>query len=232
MLLTPTLSVVVPCSKESFEAEVSSRSDLEVIWVDLKEAQSRAMRLNLGFHRSTGKVVLFHHPRSRLSKGAIDTLIDLAKKRDDLFWGGFTHAFDDSHPLLRFTSWYSNRVRARRGILYLDHCIFFERRLFQDLPDREIFEDTVLSQCLRKVAKPVLLREKSVTSSIRFRRGGIYRHSLTNQLLKLAYFIHLPDRLMNRFYEKKAPLNSPRSHDAPIGETQVRSPRSSPRVDL
>lgn len=212
------LSIVVPTDRETNCALLQmalrafdSIGDIEVICVAKHEAPSRAARLNLGFHRAQGEIVLFHHPRSFVDPTGIRFLVKISQRPNrELLWGGFTHQFDMHHRLLKFTSWYSNRVRARlRGILYLDHCIFFDRRLWRiDLPNVDIFEDTLLSYEFRKVTMPVVLPYTSTTSAIRFKKNGIYLQAILNQLLKLAFHAHIPHSRLNRVYEGGLELNS------------------------
>lgn len=229
------MSVILPTYNEmalgflpKIIAALTSCSDVEIIVVDrnssdgtsewLKEQpvqlisteeNSRASRLNIGVSKACGEIILLHHPRSILEPSALQLLV---RAKDQLNWGGFTHVFDLPHPLLKFTSWYSNRVRAKRaGIVYLDHCIFVHRRLVTGkpfVPEVDIFEDTELSKKLLKHSRPQILPALSQTSAIRFQKNGIYKQALANQLLKLGYKLNLPHRWMNRQYERRLQLNS------------------------
>ncbi|MCC5815356.1 MAG: hypothetical protein JJT78_11405 [Leptospira sp.] len=212
------LSIIIPCETESSnllsESICSLRSispkNYEIIIVEKQEAPTRAEKLNIGFHRSKGELILFHHPRSMLSREGFQHLIEMSESFSKMFpWGGFTHCFNMDHPILRFTSWYSNQIRAKwRGILYLDHCIFFDRNLWlQDHPKMEIFEDTELSIRFRVFSKPLILSQYSVTSSIRFKKNGILYQSIINQILKLGYYFNCNPKFMNRVYEKGLNLN-------------------------
>jgi glycosyltransferase involved in cell wall biosynthesis len=170
---------------------------------------SRAGRLNEGIRQASFDLVLLHHPRSILTPKAIYALI---QQSVTIEWGAFTHRFDLSHPLLSFTSWYSNIIRGDwRGIYYLDHCIFAQKKLLVEvglLPDVDIFEDTKLCLRLRKRNKGKRLAYISQTSAVRFVSRGIYRQALKNQYLKWQYYFNISDRKMNQSYENKLPLNS------------------------
>ena len=196
---------------ESFQFRASCLNfqklqNVEIIFVDQAEAPSRAQRLNIGFHRSQGSMILFYHPRSLVDQAGLEYL---QKQSDKKFWGAFTHSFDVEHALLKFTSWYSNRVRARfSGIIYLDHCIFFHRSFFKDLPPVDIFEDTLLSQQLLRFQRPVLLPFNSLTSAVRFQVNGIYRQAAYNQLVKIGFHLGLAPEKLNQFYERGLGLNS------------------------
>lgn len=172
---------------------------------------TRAARLRLGIAEASGDIIFLHHPRSLVGLSAFEAVKKTGVSPQPS-WGGLTHQFDFEHPLLRFTSWYSNKIRFdRRGIVYLDHCIFFQRSLRDQslqLVDIPIFEDTELSLLLRKVSNPVRLDEIAKTSSIRFQQNGIFKQAMLNQLLKIAYFLGMPRRKMNNLYEKGLDLNN------------------------
>ena len=171
---------------------------------------SRAQRINVAVDKASSPMILLYHPRSYIDEDGIQYLID---NHERLTWGGFSHNFDDSHPILKFTSWYSNNVRARlMGILYLDHCIFLKKYMLNDvfpIPNVDIFEDTILSHRLRKFyGRPSVLKVDVVTSSIRFKANGIFRQGISNQILKLLFHLGYDHKKMNQHYEKKTQLNS------------------------
>jgi len=183
--------------------------DYNVIFHETKTS-SRAKRIKVGINVAKSEYVLIHHPRSLLDESGLMYLLENCNK---YFWGGFTHAFDEKHPLLVFTSWYSNNVRAQiKGILYLDHCIFMKKDLFEviwDIPDVDIFEDTLISyKLLNKVGKPKILPYKSTTSAIRFKTNGVLKQSLLNQILKIKFLLGFDHKKMNEKYEKNTSLNS------------------------
>lgn len=175
----------------------------------LAENSNRGKRFNLGISQSTGQIILLVHPRSLIHHTTLLSLEKFNGKRR--LWGAFTHSFDDDHLLFQFTSWYSNFVRGDlRGIYYLDHCLFFsedlkDQALFPE--DTEIFEDTIFCRNLRKLSKPIRLPNKVVTSSIRFRRNGLLRQAVLNQVLKVMFFCGASQHSMNKAYEKGLSLN-------------------------
>ncbi|WP_419168249.1 glycosyltransferase [Halobacteriovorax sp.] len=174
------------------------------------DSSSRAHRINAGIKASTSPMILLQHPRSFINLVGIEYLL---KNIDNLGWGGFTHSFDYKHPILKFTSWYSNSIRGRiKGVLYLDHCIFLKRSMAEsigELPCVDIFEDTILSQRLfEEFGAPNILPYKVITSAIRFKTNGIFKQSLVNQFLKIKFHTGANHLDMNRLYEKNTKLNS------------------------
>lgn len=185
--------------------EHAERSGLTII--NLPNS-NRAQRLNAGIRTASNDRVLLHHPRSLLDSGALEALLAVDAA---VAWGGFTHSFDRAHPLLAWTSYYSNRIRMDRGgIVYLDHCIFFDRTLLGEspVPELEIFEDTALSEVLRAHAKPVRLPQLAVTSAVRYAKNGVWRQALMNQAMKLGYKWGIDHQRMNALYERGLGLNN------------------------
>ena len=173
------------------------------------ETNSRAARLNHGMQKATGQMYLFHHPRSIIEMKGIKYLRD---NIEDYYWGGFTHKFDLDHPILRFTSWYSNNIRAdKRSIFYLDHCIFIRSEIIDDIgpmPEVDIFEDTELWKMLRAVCDGLRLDHYCLTSAIRFEKNGVLKQAFNNQILKWKYYLNTDHKKMNQSYEEKVALNA------------------------
>ncbi len=228
------ISIIIPtfneCNNSFLEQSLKkySKLNVEVICVDSESTDgtidlikkykvkfinhptsSRGERLTVGAKQASYPLVILHHPRSFLDINAIDYLIHNQNK---INWGAFTHRFDLTHPLLKFTSWYSNFVRGDlKGIFYLDHCIFVKKNILEQInyiPFVDIFEDTLLSEKLLKISKPLRLPFISTTSAIRFRKNGIWRQALRNQLMKILYWRNTDHEKLNKIYEKGAPLNT------------------------
>jgi glycosyltransferase involved in cell wall biosynthesis len=228
------LSIIIPTHNEiknrfiqkSFK-NLSQIKNIEVIIVDTEstdgtkelarkygfklidtKTNSRATRLNIGIRAAQNNFLILHHPRSILENKGIEFLI---KHREVYSWGAFTHKFDTTSTMLEFTSFYSNHIRGKRGIFYLDHCLFMRKDLIESIglvPELEIFEDTALSTKLREVSPPVLLPFKSVTSSVRFNKNGFWSQALKNQILKLKFYLNTDHKKMNKNYEDGLELNS------------------------
>jgi glycosyltransferase involved in cell wall biosynthesis len=174
------------------------------------EHSNRAQRINRGIQESQGTWVVLVHPRSLLDPACIAELLAQAPAGS---WGAWTHAFDDRHVLLRFTSWYSNVVRGDlRSIFYLDHCLFIHRSLLTALrgppvPEIPIFEDTELCFKLRAIQRGRRLPTEIRTSSVRFRTNGLLRQAAINQWSKLGWLLRRDLHQINRVYEAGLQLN-------------------------
>jgi hypothetical protein len=194
--------------KSEWAADIKARiAEVPGVELVIGTGSTRAERLQRGIDASRGRVILCHHPRSLVTKEGIEWLRDHA---DEVTWGGFTHVFDVRHPLLLYTSWYSNTIRPRNGVVYLDHCIFFRRELLtRPIPSVAIFEDTLLSYILRESGPPTILPFPSTTSAVRFVRNGVVKQLFLNQLLKIRFLLGADNQKMNDTYEKGLHLNDP-----------------------
>lgn len=228
------LSIIIPtfnaCQNHILEENLKTFQiikDVEVICVDggstdktlelvrkydahtISRKGSRAHLLNEGIKLAKADYVLLVHPRSIISLADVLEILD---SKDEIKWGALTHEFDRDHPLLNFTSWYSNHIRGDIfGIFYLDHCIFGLKLLFEQIdyiPEVEIFEDTLLSQKLLKLARPKRLKGKIKTSSIRFNKNGVYKQALLNQIMKMGFYLNIDHKKMNKLYEWGLNLNT------------------------
>lgn len=172
----------------------------------------RADRINTGIKYATGDIVVLHHPRSFLEIGALDQLKAYVEGHPKVTWGVFTHQFDYKHPILKFTSFYSNWIRPKtQGIYYLDHCFFYIPARIDNppiLPSIPIFEDTELSRILLKSGRPIRLSKKSTTSALRFQKNGILKQGLLNQVMKAMYLLGYSKEKMDQIYEAGLKLNS------------------------
>lgn len=175
--------------------------------IEVLPHSTRAARLNLGMRHASHLMVLLQHPRSIISNEGI---VFIKANYSQLKWATFTHQFDTPHFFLKFISWYSNHVRVKKkGIVYLDHCILINRTYLATapIPNIAIFEDTALSDSLRRLCSPELLPFSVVTSAIRFLDRGIYKQFLLNQWIKFLYSLNVDSKKINRLYEKKLNLN-------------------------
>jgi rSAM/selenodomain-associated transferase 2 len=171
---------------------------------------NRAQRMNIGVNHANGELLLFHHPRSVLPVGALKALRK-CMKNPRVVGGGFSHSFDHDQWNLNYASWHSNYVRGKLlGVIYLDHCIFVRREVFEEIggfPNYDIFEDTAFPLMMRKKGRLKILPEKVQTSATRFKKRGIRKQVLLNQLLKLGFHLGVHPKKLNAFYEGKDPFN-------------------------
>ena len=190
----------------SSDGTTTRLNELGIGFVTMNDS-NRAMRMSKGIEYCEGDWIVLNHPRSEIEPDGIRFVTD---DRMPTNWGAFTHVFDCSSLGLRFTSWYSNRIRLRlRSIAYLDHGIVCRSDLLKKtrIPPVDIFEDTYLSRELRQHGKPHLIPFESTTSAIRFSRNGFLKQAIMNQWMKIQFLVGADNKKMNAIYEKGLDLN-------------------------
>lgn len=230
----PQISIVIPCFNDNSLGilrknltNYSQLDEIEIICIDggssdgtveliksytnvkfIQHQGNRIGLINKGIKEAKGEYILIHHPRSWINPTDFEKLKNLT----DFKWGAFTHRFDQRNFIFDFTSWYSNNIRGDLFyIYYLDHCLLIHRSIIskvQTFKDVPIFEDTEMCKKLRFLASPIRLKIYSTTSSIRFKRNGLLRQVLLNQLVKLLYLLKFNHVFINKVYERGLNLNS------------------------
>ena len=92
------------------------------------------------------------------------------------------------------------------GIATGDQAIFVRRRAFEragGFPPIPLMEDIALSRILRRVRRPLCLRERVVTSSRRWEREGVLRTIFLMWYLRLAYALGADPARLHRIYYRK-----------------------------
>lgn len=160
--------------------------------------RGRARQMNAGARAACGDVLWFLHADTRVSAAAISALL-AALAQPHCTWGRFDVRLSGTHPLLRSVETLMNLRSRRSGIATGDQGMFVRREVFARVggfPDISLMEDVELSRRLKRVAPPVCLREKLLTSSRRWERDGVVRTVLLMWRLRFAYWLGVsPDRL-------------------------------------
>ncbi len=220
------LSVVIPALDEEvcIEAAVASADGAhEVLVVDGGSGDATAMRaaeagarviqgtrgrgrqMNLGASLCSGDVVVFLHADTRLPSG-YDTEIADSLASGKCRWGRFDVCFDRSTRLLDLIAWLiSTRSRLTRGATG-DQAIFVDRALFEELGgylEEPLFEDVELCRRLKRKASMAVPSSPVITSSRRWRAGGVVRTSLLMWTLKGLYLVGVPAERLAALYRNR-----------------------------
>ena len=164
--------------------------------------RGRARQMNAGAGAASGPVLLFLHADTRLPLGWDRAVRDATGARGRA-WGRFDVRFDGPHPMLRVVERAMNLRSRLSGIATGDQAIFATRDAFRaagGFPDIELMEDVALSRALRARSRPACLREKVVTSSRRWERGGIARTIVLMWRLRLEYALGADPGRLARMY--------------------------------
>jgi rSAM/selenodomain-associated transferase 2 len=210
-----TLSIIIPVFNEGegIAATLDALADLralgvEVIVVDggsrdatiqrarlradrvISAPRGRAAQMNAGAEKASGGVLLFLHADTRLPADTDHVLIK-GLERSGRAWGRFDVRIEGRHLLLFVVGWLMNLRSRVTGIATGDQAIFVKRDAFHEVggfPTIELMEDIALSKRLKRVSRPLCLRERVVTSGRRWEEHGVLRTMVLMWRLRLAYF--------------------------------------------
>jgi rSAM/selenodomain-associated transferase 2 len=159
--------------------------------------------MNAGAQVALGDVLWFLHSDSVPPPDA-DRLIATALQESARVWGRFDVRLSGDQPLLRLVAMMMNARSRLTGIATGDQGIFVKRAAFERVggyPAIPLMEDIALSRALKKISRPVCLRQRLLASSRRWERDGIVRTILLMWRLRLAYFLGAdPARLARIYY--------------------------------
>jgi rSAM/selenodomain-associated transferase 2 len=221
------LSIVMPVldEGEGIVARLDALSDLralgtEVIVVDggsrdatiqrarpradrvILAPRGRALQMNAGAEKAAGDVLLFLHADTNLPPDA-DHVVLSGLERSGHAWGRFDVKIEGRSPVLRVIAWLMN-IRSRlTGIATGDQAMFVRRAAFQaagGFPAIPLMEDIALCKRLKRVSRPLCLRERVTSSGRRWETHGVFHTMLLMWRLRLAYFFGAdPKKLAQRY---------------------------------
>jgi len=170
----------------------------------LAAPRGRASQMNAGAAAARGEVLLLLHADTRLPREADRPILGgLEESRRS--WGRFDVLIDGRNPLLAAVACLMNLRSRLTGIATGDQAIFVRREAFLavgGVPPLALMEDVALSRLLKRVSRPLCLRERVVTSGRRWERRGVLRTIALMWWLRLRFFLGAsPDRLAE-LYER------------------------------
>ena len=190
--------VVVDGDSDDESCAIAERAHVRVV----RGARGRARQMNAGAAAATGDVLLFLHADTVLPANALPAIAN-AGAGEHVCWGRFDVHIDGDHPMLRIVAAMMNLRSRLTGIATGDQAMFMTRATFDkagDFPDQPLMEDIELSRRLCRIARPVCLRERVVTSGRRWETRGVWRTIGLMWLLRAQYFFGVsPARLAARY---------------------------------
>ncbi|MEH2076410.1 MAG: TIGR04283 family arsenosugar biosynthesis glycosyltransferase [Nostoc sp.] len=205
-------------------ATTQSRLNIEVILVDggsqddtvaiaqslgvkvISSSPGRAVQMNAGAVASGGEILLFLHADTRLPTG-FDEMICTALQQPGTVAGAFNLRIDA--PLLSLR-WVELGVKWRSHFCqmpYGDQAIFLTKESFQQIggfPELPIMEDFELICRLKRIGRIVIIPTPVLTSARRWLQKGIFKTTLLNQLVIIAYLLGVsPERIRSWYRREK-----------------------------
>ena len=221
------LSIIVPVLNEGegIAAALDALSDLrslgsEVIVVDggsrdatiqrarlradrvIAAPRGRASQMNAGAAKARGDVLLFLHADTRLPKAAEHVILD-GLARSGRAWGRFNVKIEGRSPLLLIVGRLMDLRSRLTGIATGDQAIFVRRDAFESVGgfvEIPLMEDIALSKRLKRVSRPLCVRERVVSSGRRWEQNGVLATILLMWRLRLAFFLGADPKELARQY--------------------------------
>lgn len=161
----------------------------------------RAKQMRKGAAIASGDILWFLHADSHIHPDSKASIMQALQRAS---WGGFAVRLSGKKPLLRVVECLMNFRSRLTGVFTGDQGIFVMRELFfrvggfHDLP---LMEDIELSTRLKRVSRPVLVCGARLgTSSRRWESRGVIRTVVRMWLLRLAFYLGVPARLLAPYY--------------------------------
>jgi rSAM/selenodomain-associated transferase 2 len=163
--------------------------------VVLVAPRGRAQQMNAGARHALARAevdtLLFLHADTRLPDDAGFAVAAACRGRAHA-WGRFDVRIEGRSRALALVAAAMNLRSRLTGICTGDQCVFVTRALFEALggfAPLPLMEDVEFSRRARRLARPVALRSRAVTSGRRWERHGVLRTVALMWRLRLAYFL-------------------------------------------
>ena len=170
----------------------------------LETSAGRSVQMNAGARVASGEVLWFLHADSLVPPDADRRLLD-ALSDSERSWGRFDVAFSGRGAPFRMIATMMN-IRSRlTGIATGDQGIFVTRRAFLEVdgfPSIALMEDIAISRALKRIGRPLCLRQTLVTSSRRWKQMGVLRTIVLMWSLRLAYALGIDPARLARLYQR------------------------------
>jgi hypothetical protein len=147
-------------------------------------------------------VLLFLHADTKLPPDADRHVLENLA-RSGRIWGRFDVTIDGPQRMLSVVAGAMNWRSRLTGIATGDQAMFVTRAAFVaagGFPDIPLMEDVTLSKRLKRLSRPVCLRQRVVTSDRRWASGGVVPTILLMWRLRLAHFFGAKPGALARRY--------------------------------
>ncbi|AFY46365.1 glycosyl transferase [Nostoc sp. PCC 7524] len=223
----PQISIIIPTLNEAENikaaiATTQTSSNTEIIVVDggsqddtvaiaqslgvkvISSFPSRAVQMNTGAAVASGEILLFLHADTLLPIG-FDEMITTALQQPKVVAGAFALRIDGALAGLR---WVETGVNWRSRWLqmpYGDQAIFITKSVFQKIggfPELAIMEDFELIRCLKRIGRITILPVPVITSARRWIQKGVWKTTLINQIVIIAYLLGVQPERIRQWYRQ------------------------------
>ena len=166
----------------------------------IESESGRALQMNKGAECSNSDILWFLHADTLITKNAVDKILQALNKKD---WGRFNIKLSGSNFLFRIIEKMINLRSCVFSIATGDQGMFVKKKVFDSVKgysDIPLMEDVDLSKKLKKISRPVCLKDKLTTSSRRWEQNGILSTVFLMWKLRLLYWLGISaERLAQQY---------------------------------
>lgn len=220
------ISVIIPTFNEGENLEntlksVLTESNLEVWVIDggsqdktieiaqkcgvnavLSPNKGKSQQMNYGVTLTTGEILLFLHGDTLLPVNYGQIIRDILKN-DDFIAGAFELTIKDAKNALKLIEKMVNWRSHFFSLPYGDQGLFIKRETFKTVggfKNITIMEDFELIQRLKKRGKIAIATSSVITSDRRWRKLGVFKTTLINQIIVLGYYSGISPQILAKWY--------------------------------
>ena len=168
----------------------------------ISSEKGRAKQMNLGAKNANGDIFYFLHADSFPPKNFDRLILSEIGKGNSA--GCFRMKFDDKHPLLRFSQWFTqfNYKLCRGG----DQSLFVTKELFTNLngfnENYVIYEDCEFINRLYDKQHFTIIPKHIITSSRKYQRIGAWKLQFHFTMLHIKHRLGAPPEVLYEYYCK------------------------------
>lgn len=163
-------------------------------------AKGRAKQMNAGATQAKGEILVFLHADTFLPESAVALM-----SQENYGWGRFDIQLQGGSFMLSVVATLMNWRSRLTGIATGDQVIFVSKPLFNAVggySDIALMEDIDLCIKLKKIASPICLNAKVVSSGRRWEQFGVFKTILLMWSLRLRYFFGENPDVLSELYSR------------------------------
>ena len=163
---------------------------------------SRGYQLKAGSDISKYETLLFLHADTQVPHAAIQ-VIQNALSSSDKLWGRFNVSFNNNDLIYRVIAFFMNLRSCLTGIVTGDHAMFITKDAYRKcggFSDMPIMEDIDICKRLRRISKPICLKNRVITSCRKWESNGIFLTILKMWSFRLMYFFGASPEKLAKLY--------------------------------
>ena len=190
--------IIVDGGSNDGTIEVVKSLDVKLIY----SLPGRSVQMNFGAKLATGNILLFLHGDTFLPLNFDELLREIIAK-PNIIAGAFELGIRGRKRSLRIVEIMVNWRSRYLQMPYGDQGIFLSAKVFEEVggfPEIPIMEDFELIRKLKKRGQIAISSKPVLTSGRRWQQLGIFKTTLINQLVIIAYFLGVSPKRLGEWY--------------------------------